>query len=77
MTGRDGGGLARATGLYTLSWSSGSAMGFILSGSLYGFGSAALVVVALAIGAGRDHQTQRPHQAALGIEPGTRPRGGM
>ncbi len=45
------GGLARATGLYTLSWSGGSSLGFLLSGAVYNFGPMALIGLTLAVGA--------------------------
>jgi predicted MFS family arabinose efflux permease len=44
------GGLARATGLYTLAWSGGSSLGFLLSGTLYNFGSTVLIVLILVVG---------------------------
>lgn len=44
------GGLARTVGRYTLSWSAGSAAGFLSSGSLYRLGSLALCVTALLVG---------------------------
>jgi predicted MFS family arabinose efflux permease len=44
------GGLARATGLYTLAWSGGSSLGVLLSGSLYNFGSTVLIVLTLGVG---------------------------
>jgi len=44
------GGLARATGLYTLAWSGGSSLGVLLSGTLYNFGSTVLIVLTLGVG---------------------------
>lgn len=44
------GGLARATGFYTLAWSGGSSLGFLLSGTLYNFGSAVLAGLVLLVG---------------------------
>jgi MFS family permease len=44
------GGLARATGLYTLAWSGGSSLGFLLSGTLYNFGSGVLIALLLIVG---------------------------
>jgi hypothetical protein len=45
------GGLALTVGRYTLAWSTGSAAGFLSSGSLYGLGSPALCAVTLLVGA--------------------------
>ena len=44
------GGLARATGLYTLAWSGGSSLGFLLSATLYNFGATILIVLILVVG---------------------------
>ncbi len=44
------GGLALTVGRYTLAWSTGSAAGFLSSGSLYRLGSGALCVTTLLVG---------------------------
>ena len=44
------GGLARTVGRYTLAWSTGSAAGFLSSGSLYRLGSLALCATTLLVG---------------------------
>lgn len=44
------GGLARTTAMYTLAWSFGSSVGFLLSGSLYRMGWWVLPVLAATIG---------------------------
>lgn len=44
------GGLMKTVGIYTLSWSMGTGMGFISSGSFYSHGPSLLAVLSLAIG---------------------------
>ena len=44
------GGLARASALYTLAWSTGSSAGFLLSGALYRLGPLPLALLTCAVG---------------------------
>lgn len=66
------GGLARATALYTLAWSTGSSMGLITSGMVYELGMYGLIAVATLVGGAVGvilwlHE-KRPHHEASADE---------